>query len=448
VILDGRDRIESLRERGQQAGGLARVRAELASDGDDPAGAAALALMTDGSLDADLASSERLLDRAADAMTIADVERARIELMRLDEANRRGDHGSVARRIVAPLAPAYERVSAVAGAMAAQRVLLARIARGDEEPARAANAAAWYRRAAEQYEAIDRGARRRIADLAADPASSVDARIKSALDAARGALDMIDRAAALDRCDFWAERPDHPAGAAAYHASMRGLVDAALADARRAIGEGRYGDAVARLARTFHMAGHLASDGALVSALLAQETFERVSALLAPGLRADLFSEAQRTELHGAARRVGTHDPFGYAAAAAAERAALARWIEARFGPLPVDVALRLEATMEQCSDDQILMMALSAGRMETESADSVQWLLAALPPRDPRPLERHAARLRAMLEEGRLDGVRALDESAAPLVTRLSERRAAARSTVRDALAEIRGTEVAASAE
>jgi hypothetical protein len=153
-------------------------------------------------------------------------------------------------------------------------------------------------------------------------------------------------------------------------------------------------------------------------------------------------------ELIAAARRVGSRDPFGYAAAAAAERAALARWIERRLGPLPVDVVLRFEATMEQCSDDQVLMMALSAARMETETTDPVEWLVEALPPRDPRPLERHAARLRAILDEGRLDGVRALDETAAPLVARLSERRGVARSTVRDALAEIRGTEVAASAE
>lgn len=443
-----------LRERFSGPGGIDRLREEFIGMWADPVTRASFDTMDQTQLDANVSAAEQAIARVVEAFEGPDPDLTRVQLVRLDGEIRGGHHGVFARTILPQFTPVFDRVRRDAAAAAERREVLTGLASGRLDVGATANAATWYRRAIERLGALSAEERERVATFAADPARRMDEDLAAALGRAQPLVDLLRQATGVTRCEL--AHGDDEGGRGPIPPELgplRECVRLLQVDAVRSIQAQDFDGAVDRLGTCLRVAAHLSRDGRLVSSLVADAAFDTTFALLGPGLRSEVFTLEQRMRLLGAAREVGYRDPFGYDAAAEAERSRLAEAFRERVAGAEQesthgggDLSYRIESALAACDADQVLFLALvtSVLRPARAGGDAAAALTAAAAPLDdilPRKrVEAALGQVEAVRDAVEAARFESLTERTIPPIARLAERRAAAQAAVRKALVAIRG--------
>jgi hypothetical protein len=316
-----------------------------------------LAAVTDEQLQTDLDLYDAAMDRVVEAFTMEDRDAGRAALEALEAEVRAGKHGFVATAIMPSFLGVFNHMIKAEKALEDRQEMLRRLARGEISPADEANAAYLYAGGIETMRTLERERLDAVLIFAIGEKPQLDDELTKTLADAAPIIDAFREGSHKKRCDFeflrlgWQPRlcPDYIAG---MHEAMRLI----LADTRRAIAAGDHDAAVDRLAILYRVIAHLSDDEPLLSARIAHDAFDRVYSLTEQLFASDSVSEAHRTAITDAARRIGRSDPFGYIHSISALRSDLPRHVGRHANPEEdAEVDEQIKRTVDRWDGDELL---------------------------------------------------------------------------------------------
>jgi hypothetical protein len=360
-----------------------------------------LAEYSDEDFDKALGQYDQMMTTVSGIFANTDAEAARAELAELEKAIEAGEYG----QLVMVLTPAFSKI--LENKLKGEALLAARIkslealASGAQKPEEAANAAMWYLRAIELWEALPAPSRRLVVSFAAAPDRAPPAEIIAVLDDAQAAFDVFREASTKRRCDFSVFAPVRGRSPVAPHYApgMHELQRAMIVEAARLLAAGQREHAVEALAAAMRASAHLGNDVNLACCRAAHVNFAALLDFIESALAAGAIDLRSAPQLADAAGRISRKDPFGYLDALVKTRDLLTR---ERLGPPVVGEAATKEwqrqiEVLRQFNGDQTFFVLIILDEFTRRSNDKG-------PPPDVQAWEPGAITLPQTIE--RLNGV------------------------------------------
>ena len=283
----------------------------------EPGVGAELGALDDAAFDEALCQYDAYMTRVNEIFAMTDKDAALLEARKLEQSLVAGEHGPIAHVVGPAFSKVLER-KFLGEEMVRDRIaMLEKLVSGEQRPEEVANAAIWYLRAIEMWEALPKEQREAILGFdAGDLAQSPPAEVAAALVEAQTTLEIVREASIKRRCDFalLVRRRGPPPIAPHYAPGMAELLLALRNDARRLLAAGDREAAIDRLAIVLRAAAHLGGDVNLAVCRTGHVHFNRTIDLLEHAQSAGTLDvhAAAAAPLVDAAGRVSRKDPFGY----------------------------------------------------------------------------------------------------------------------------------------
>ena len=283
----------------------------------DPQATERLAGLDDAAFDAELVKYDDMMTRINSAFALTDKDAATAAMKAISDDIESGKLGVLASVVAPAFGKILERKFAGEQMIADRIATLEKLVSGEQRPEEVANAAIWYLRAIEMWDALPKEQRQAILGFdAGDLAQAPPAEVAAALVEAQPIFDVVREASIKRRCDFapLVRRRGPPPVAPHYAPGMAELLLALRNDARRLLAAGDRAAVIDRLAIALRAAGHLGNDVNLAVCRTGHVHFNRVIDVLEAAQSAgtlDVHAMAA-TPLADAAGRVSRKDPFGY----------------------------------------------------------------------------------------------------------------------------------------
>ncbi len=278
---------------------------------------AGLGDLDDAQFDAELAKYDDMMTRVNGVFAMTDKDAAMAEMKAIEKEIEGGGMGVLAKVMAPAFGKVLERKFAGEQMIADRIAVLSKLASGEQKPEEAANAALWYLRAIEMWEALPKETHATILDFHPTSDAVVPPQpVVAALIEAQPVLDVMREASIKRRCDFaiFVHHRGLPPIAPHYAPSMHELLCALESDAVRLQNAKDAAGAIDRCAIVLRATGHLGGDVNLGSCRIAQWHFNLTLDQLEVAGKAgvlDLHSSGAAA-LADAASRVSRKDPFGY----------------------------------------------------------------------------------------------------------------------------------------
>ena len=263
---------------------------------------------------------------AEEAMANPDRAAGQAALAALEESVAAGERSPFLNLLAPALLRVHDRLSSLEREYAVVNGRLEALANGTRSPTDLTNAAPHYLAAAQTMAALDNESQQQIlaASLAGDELSLEDRmRARRVADALRArVIDRLLRGAACGRCEF---KPDEwptllAQGVIGANGAARLLLAEPLVPGERRDAHTRVDGVIAVLA----MSRHYASAGGFGRAIVAQELARDAAREITALGDARQLADADRARIDAMLTRFTEQDPFGFRAAAAADRTMLA----------------------------------------------------------------------------------------------------------------------------
>jgi hypothetical protein len=276
--------------------------------------AAELGALDDAGFDEALTGYDAVMTRMNQVFSMTDKDAAAAEMKKIEEGIASGEYGPLAKVIAPAMGRVLERKFAGEQLIAERIATLSALASGQQKPEEAANAAMWYLRAIEMWEALPKETTGAILGFGARVGEDVPQPVIAALVGVQPALDVFREAASKRRCDFavFVHRHGDSPIAPHYAPGMHELTRALRADAVRLLKAGERETALDRLAAALRASAHMGGDVNVVVCRTAHVNFNATLDLIEAAQSAHLIDIHSAPQLAEAASRVSRKDPFGY----------------------------------------------------------------------------------------------------------------------------------------
>ena len=214
------------------------------------------------------------------------------------------------------------------------------------------NAATWYRKAIEQYEALSPAQRDLIQNY--EPAEGPPSpELRTALSQVQSIIQNYQRGANQEHSDFGLDKTQGVELLLPHLNPMRGIAKLTRTDVLVRLHDGDSAGAADRLASLYKVGGHGGADGTIISSLVGQAVFQLADNIAQTGIDSAAFNAADSAKLLGAMKQLGTDDPFNYVEGVAGEQEYFVDWIADNFAG--EDGPARFTEMMGQFDDDERL---------------------------------------------------------------------------------------------
>jgi hypothetical protein len=392
----------------------------------EPGLADKLSGLDDAGFDAELARYDDMMTRVNAAFGMTDKDAAMAEMKKIASEIESGGMGVLATVMAPAFGKLLERKFAGEEMIADRIATLGKLASGELRPEEVANAALWYLRAIEMWEALPQDTRTKIlsVDMRQD-AAAPPPEVLAALVEVQPIVDVVREASIKRRCDFavFVKRRGMPVVAPHYAPGMHELLEVLQTDATRLQTSSDASGAVDRYAIVLRASAHLGGDANLAVCRTAHvhfnATLDELEAASKSGAL-DLQSPAA-SALADAAGRVSRKDPFGYLAALQKTRD---------------DIVSRIRSNTLQPTEDEVARRGQQLMLLRHFNADQTMFVLVMLdermrrmiadPPLQPEgqtwepddiTLPESIERLRGVIDPDAEAGVRATFEEIGPRI-------------------------------
>lgn len=182
------------------------------------------------------------------------------------------------------------------------------------------NAATWYQRAIDQFNQLSQEQRQLLADGWDYGNEPPPPEIRAAMVNAQGILQMFQRGAVQEYCDFHLDRSQGFDLVMPQLNWLRSLVKTANNDALLRLYDGDSAGAADRLAAIYRMSAHPSDDGIIISSLVGQAIFSLADRSAQFALDRGALSADDSATLLNAVNGLGGNDPFRFVEATASEQ--------------------------------------------------------------------------------------------------------------------------------
>lgn len=345
-----------------------------------------LAALDDKGFDEAIGQYDTVMSRMGEIFAMPDHDAATKAMGELEKDIESGKCGLLS-KVMAPALGKILQRKFLAQQMLADRIaVLSALASGAQKPEEAANAALWYLRAVEMWEALPKEKRQPLLAFEIDAAKDVPAPIAALLVEAQPVLDVMREASLKRRCDF-AVFVDHrgpPAVAPHYLPGMHELLRVLRIDALRLLKAGERDGVSDRLGVELRAIAHLSGIGGgtpqLACSRAAHVNFNLTLDLIESAQKLKLLDAHPSADLGEAASRISRKDPFGYLDAMLKTREVFVRQ---RYAPPPPDEDgmkewARQTESIKQLNGDQTMLVLITV--------DERMRRMIANPPPPPQP--------------------------------------------------------------
>ncbi len=194
------------------------------------------------------------------------------------------------------------------------------------------NAATWYRKAIDAYQALPRDLRDSIFEWDwSDPNKPVTDQMRLALAKMQPVLRLTMRGAKQQHSDFELAYEEGFDLLLPHLGAMRGITKMAMADAVIKMRDGDSANAAAELASIYRMSGHLNSDQILISSLVGNAIFSLSDSVAQFGFDNATFNAEDSAIMMEALNTFSDEDPFNYIEAIIMEREVMTEWLTNKY---------------------------------------------------------------------------------------------------------------------